>query len=507
MSETIDSEIKNIKFNILSKAFSELGWNIQKEIGQDEIIYFLNQRAKDGRFDINILNKLFEVIGIEEYNKITVEEFINAYIQLEEDLNQNSIEFKKRMLEEQNSYDLYQEQCYKYKNEKLNSDGFSENAKLSMEITDIEIKKKLRNVNDVILYLIYNKQKEELKFEYSNDIINFNNAFYEFKSTSKQDHFELILKGIKNNEENEIFEIGKKIFPLEEIISQEEYSVQITLPEKGNYDEPAAYINSKIILHWSDYKFYEEKKKNCESKLRKLNETSLKANQFLLKIKEIYGLPSNNLNSEPTQASKDNYYTFDGIQNNDSFSEKNLNHFYNIERNKKDNDSIKIENINNYNNNDNQFGIGYEEAMSGYDNENKLKTDNRNSYKNLKAVWLIKLLSLLCILFGLFNSLQRADYSSEIVGIICFIYIFFVDKKNLAIKSKNFWRLFLLVFGALMFDLFWLYINFDFMGSRVDNRGPFDSAIEKLSYFTTGCNAIIKSCLAILMFAQYKLNY
>jgi len=83
----------------------------------------------------------FEVIGIEEYNKITVEEFINAYIQLEEDLNQNSIEFKKRMLEEQNSYDLYQEQCYKYKNEKLNSDGFSENAKLSMEITDIEIKK------------------------------------------------------------------------------------------------------------------------------------------------------------------------------------------------------------------------------------------------------------------------------------------------------------------------------------------------------------------------------
>ena len=142
MSETNDSELKNLKFNILSKEFKELGWNAQKEIDQDEIIYFLNQKSKDGRFDSNLTNKLFEIVGIEDENtKITVEDFINSYIQLEEYLNQNNIEFKKKIIEEPNSFHLFQEQFYKYRNEKLNSEGFSENAKLSMEITDIEIKK------------------------------------------------------------------------------------------------------------------------------------------------------------------------------------------------------------------------------------------------------------------------------------------------------------------------------------------------------------------------------
>jgi hypothetical protein len=262
MSETIDSELKNLKFNILSKEFKEFGWNGQKEIGQDEIIYFLNQKSKDGRFDTNLTNKLFEIVGIEEENtKITVEDFINAYIQLEEDLNQNNIEFKKKIIEEQNSFHLFQEQCYKYRNEKLNSEGFSENAKLTMEITDIEIKKNFRNVDTVILCLIYNKQIEEIKFDYSNDVIVFNDIIVEFKSTSKQDHFELVLKGIKNDESQETFEISKKIFPLEEILSQEEYTVQISLPKKGKPDEADALVNSKILLHWSDYKFYEEKKK------------------------------------------------------------------------------------------------------------------------------------------------------------------------------------------------------------------------------------------------------
>ena len=261
MTETIDSEFKHHEVEALSKAFSELGWNTQKEIGQDEIIYFLNKKSKNGQFDITLINKIFQFMGIEGDSKITVDDFINSYIQFEEELNKNIIEFKKRIINEQNSYNAYQEECYKYKNEKLNSEGFSENAKLLINITDIEIKKQLRNVEEALLYLIYNSQKEELKFEYSNDVIDFNEQIYEFKSTSKQDHFEIVLKGIENNGDNDIIEIGKKLFPLEEIISQEEYKVQITIPEKGNQDQAAAIINSKITLHWSDYKYYEEKRK------------------------------------------------------------------------------------------------------------------------------------------------------------------------------------------------------------------------------------------------------
>ena len=511
MTETIDSELKHHKVVILSKAFSDLGWNTQKEIGQDEIIYFLNKKSKAGQFDINLINKIFQFIGMEGDSKTTVDDFINSFIQFEEELNQNITEFKKKIIKEQNSYNAYQEECYKYKNEKLNSEGFSENAKLLINITDIEIKKKLRNVEKVILYLIYNSQKEELKFEYSNDIITFDGQIYEFKSTSKRDRFELILEGIKNNGDTDIVEIGQKLFPLEEIISQEEYAVQITIPEKGTQDQAAALINSKIILHWSEYKFYEEKKKNSENKLRKLNEASLKINKYLMELKEIYGFSRNKFYTEATQASKEQGFNFDSnFQNNESFSEKHFDDNYQLKKNQQQDQNLRVMNVyDNKDNKQNKFGIGFEEAESGYDKEvnDTIKNRNRNSYKNIKGVWLIKLLSLLCILFGLFNSLQRADYSSALVGMICFWYIYFVDKNNLAVKSKNFWNLFLVVFGALVYDCVWLYANLEFLGALTQTGGDYDNVIKRLSYFTTGCNAIIKCCLAILVFAQYKMNY
>ena len=94
MAETIDSEIKHQKTTMLSKAFSDLAWSNDKEIGQNEIIYFLNKKSKDGKFDNTLLNKLFQYIGIEEDTKITVGEFINLYIQFEEELNQNCLFLK-----------------------------------------------------------------------------------------------------------------------------------------------------------------------------------------------------------------------------------------------------------------------------------------------------------------------------------------------------------------------------------------------------------------------------
>ena len=515
MAETIDDELKQQKMSILTKLSSSMGWNPQKEVGEKEILYFLNKNSKDGQFDSILTGKLLQYMGIEEDRNITVEDFINSYIQFEEELNQKMTELKKKLNDEKNSYNSYQEGCFKYKDEKLNSEGFSENAKLSMEILDIEIKKKLRNVNEIILCLIYNNQKEEIQFDYSDDIIEFDREIFEFNSTSKKDNFELVLQAIERNgnaeknENTQIIILGKKDFPLEEIISQDEYSVQITIPELKKKDQIAAIINSKIIFHWSDYQLFDEKKKNSENKQRKLNEASSKVNQYLSKIQSLYGLPPNNYNSEKSQTSKrlgnqydsylNNYETLTGVND--------MKDFYIKEKEPQDRVDNKLKNI--YENNDNKFGVGFEEAVSGYDNEVNVNTKNtsRNSYKNLKGVWLIKLLSLLCILFGLFNSLQRADYSSAIIGIICFGYIFYVDKKNLAIKSKRFWHLFLLVLGAMIFDCIWLYFNFDFLGTLSEGGGAYDNAIRRLSFFTTGCNTIIKCCLSILMFAQYKLNY
>ena len=105
---------------------------------------------------------------------------------------------------------------------------------------------------------------------------------FEFKPTSRKDHFEFIMKGI--NDRNQEFDIGKKIFDLSDINSHEEYLVQIVVPEIDNEEIIAAFIKAKIVVFWSDYKMYEKQKKKAENKLKKLTIAKNKAEQYLKKI-------------------------------------------------------------------------------------------------------------------------------------------------------------------------------------------------------------------------------
>ena len=118
----------------------------------------------------------------------------------------------------------------------------------------------------------------------SNEMLN---KSFEFKPTSRKDHFEFIMKGV--NDKNQIFDIGSKVFPLTDINSQEEYIVQIVVPEIDNEEQVAAHINAKIVLYWSDYKFYEKQKKKSEKRIRKLTLATNQAIEYLKLIREIYG--------------------------------------------------------------------------------------------------------------------------------------------------------------------------------------------------------------------------
>ena len=92
-----------------------MGWDLEHKLSQEEILTFLNENSKSG-FDQNLSSKLFQVLGLDESQKITVEDFITSYIQFEDDLEQNNL-------------NIFQEEAHKYKDEKLNEEGFCENAK------------------------------------------------------------------------------------------------------------------------------------------------------------------------------------------------------------------------------------------------------------------------------------------------------------------------------------------------------------------------------------------
>ena len=286
MSESY--EIKKAKIDSLVMGFTSDGYKSNNRIGQNELLEFLNKRSSNNLFDNDLSDKLFQVLSLDNTSTISVEDFINGFLQFEEDIRRNAEMFNMKLNQEEEIYANLSEQCRRYKTEKLNEEGLCENAKVYGEITDIDIKRKLEGIKEIILKMIYNEESEEMHFRIgdinSNEMLN---KSFAFKPTSRRDHFEFIMKGV--NDRNQIFDIGSKVFPLTEVNSHEEYIVQIEVPEIDNEEQVAAYIHAKIVLYWSDYKFYEKQRKKSESRLKKLVNAMNKAVDYLRKLREIYG--------------------------------------------------------------------------------------------------------------------------------------------------------------------------------------------------------------------------
>ena len=281
-------EIKKAKIDSLIDGFTRVGYQSSNRIGQTELILFLNKRTSSGRFDHILAEKLFQVLNLDHMSTMFVEDFINGYLQFEEDIRRNAEIFNLKLNQEKEIYAKLAEQCRRYKEEQLNAEGLCENAKVYGEITDIDIKKKLEGIKEIIIKVIYNDKSEELHFKIGDSNSDeMKNKSFGFKPTSRKDHFEFIMKGV--NDRNQVFDIGSKIFPLTDINSYEEYIVQIVVPEIDNEEEIAAYIHAKIVLYWSDYKYYEKQKRKAESRLKKLTSATNKANEYLKLVREIYG--------------------------------------------------------------------------------------------------------------------------------------------------------------------------------------------------------------------------
>ena len=280
------------KIEALFNGFIKEGYDSNSKINQTELVQYLNNNSSEGKFDEVISNKLFQILNFDSENLISIKDFISGYIQFEEDIRNNVEELNIKLKKFQKEYDELVEKCKKYKEEKINSEGLCENAKIYGEITDIDIQKKMKGIKEIIIKVIFNDKSEEFHFQLG-DINNkeIDNKKFEFKPTSRKDYFEFIMQGLNNKDK--IFDIGRKVFPLTDV-DQEEYLVQIIVPEIENEEKIAAYINAKIILYWNDYKEYEKQKIKIQKKLNKLMIAVNKANNYLKKIREIFGRLSNN---------------------------------------------------------------------------------------------------------------------------------------------------------------------------------------------------------------------
>ena len=286
MSESL--EIQKAKIDSLVAGFTNSGYKSGSKVGQTVLIEFLNRRSKSGRFDPIISEKLFQVMSLEASSTLLVEEFINGFLQFEEELRKNAESFSMKLAKEEEIFAQIDNEYRRYREEHLNAEGLSDTAKISGEITEIDIKRKLEGIKEIMIKVVFNDKSEELHFKIGDvNSSEMEHKTFEFKPTSRKDNFEFIMKGI--NERNQIFDIGSKAFPLTDINSNEQYLVQIVVPEIENEEEIAAYIKAKLTFYWNDCKYYEKQRKKAESKLKKLTIAKNKAIEYLRKLREIYG--------------------------------------------------------------------------------------------------------------------------------------------------------------------------------------------------------------------------
>ena len=158
MSES--NEIQKAKFASLIHAFEDFGYKSSSKIGQKEFRIFLNKKSSSGNFDTLLCNKLFEILNLNDMSSISISEFSESFLLFEEEVARNAESFHIKFLKEQEIYNKILKQVEKYRRENLNAEGFCKNAKISGEITDINIKKKLEGLKEIIIIVIFNDKKE-----------------------------------------------------------------------------------------------------------------------------------------------------------------------------------------------------------------------------------------------------------------------------------------------------------------------------------------------------------
>ena len=270
----------NKKEKIMSLIYGFSKSNLNAKMTKLELTKFLDKYSFSGKFDQTLSDKLFQQINLDENESISIENFIGGFLQFEEDIKSNLTQLKKKLEEKKETYEKLITEI------KLNEET-CENSKVYCEITDIDAKRKVKGINEIILKVIFNDKKEEFHFKIGEDenILLKEPKIFEFKPKSRNDYFEFIMEGLNNKNNN--FIIGNKIFSLTEVKNSEEYLVEIIIPEINDEQKAAAYIKAKIILAWND-KNYEKKKERLEIKINKIKASLSKAEDYLRKIRHVY---------------------------------------------------------------------------------------------------------------------------------------------------------------------------------------------------------------------------
>ena len=280
-----------LKYKKLLKELSGYGFSESNKINQSEIILFLDLKSPKNKFDRNLSAQLLKILDLDKKKLIPIEQFINGFLEFEKEMNKKYETLKSEYFHQNDKYLNLMTQSKRYQNEVLNNEGFSEDGKLLGKIIDINLKKKLEGVKEIIIKIIFDEQNAEIKQKLINQIEivkDDSNKSFEFKVDSKKNNIEFILQ--TKNDLGHIFDIGNQTYSLQNIYKQKEFLDEIEIKENNNNndDNLFAVIKFEMTFIWSYFKLYDLKKSIEEPTFKKMKMDYEEAEKNLKLLGRIY---------------------------------------------------------------------------------------------------------------------------------------------------------------------------------------------------------------------------
>ena len=285
------------KVETLNAKFRQMNLSPEDELSRDDVVNFLRKNMPPREaYDSQFVDKLCETLGFKYQNKITVSDFINGFIGFELGMNDNQKITQEKVEKEQAVYDELDDKCREYQYENQNPDGLCDNSKITIEFINIEMSEEVQDIKNLYLFISYRDFKKEIKIktnEYSPRL----NETVELRPIRRSDPIQIALQSKDYNKRIE--NLGKYEFTLEDKKEQDKFKMKIELREITDRTKILATINANIQFYYSDYLFYDKKRKVSEKKLDSLKQMLGRINKILKQMNNVYEYNAPNVVEKP----------------------------------------------------------------------------------------------------------------------------------------------------------------------------------------------------------------
>ena len=405
-------------------------------ITKNDITSFLDSNSSTGAFDRSFISKIFTAFKLNDQNSINLNDFINQYFLLINEIksNQNNLSFQ--ITELTNELREQDANANKYKNEQLNADGLSNNSKLLVTLLSIVFSQR-PELQQFLEQNFYFKFSITQGKDYKTQTFNKNNAFFpenytfEFDNFKKDDILNVELYNAQNSLIRELNVEILKFMGTDEIIM-----LDVEIPTEES-DDVLLVAKLQMQCIASLYQFYAGNVIKCNEEIEKIKNDYNKNQNFLIALTNLKCFKNNQNVAYDNSANYNSVSAKNNWQNNDNNYNTNNNYYF-------DNANKNIYEANLV---DNEYGNNNLRAKSNYES-NFLFIPK----KKAGLVTLAFFLSLFSLVL----------FKNDFVNTICtasIVFFSFNPERPFNVGYETRKVVIVLFVFSFIFDVFWLFFK------------------------------------------------